>query len=65
MKRREIIISREMDEVLENAHSQFGITKEQSLKKAFALLKIYTEEINKGNNFAICDKEGNISKKIV
>lgn len=64
MNKIQVVISKEMEEVLNKAQIEFGITKEQAFEKAFALLKIYTEEKSKNNNFAVCDNEGKVIKTI-
>lgn len=64
MSKQQVIMSEEMVEVLEKAQKEFSISKEIAFKRAFALLKIYTEEKSKNNNIIICDKSGNHIKSI-
>lgn len=58
MNKLNVVLSKEMEKVLDKAQRNFGINKEETLKKAFALLDIYTTEKSQNNDFVVCDKQG-------
>lgn len=64
MSKQEVLLSHEMNELLEWVSKNRGITKEQALKNAFALLQVSEEQRLKGNTLAVIQERLN-SKNIV
>ena len=62
MSKLNVSMSKEMEEVLEKAQREFGITKEQAFKRAFALLKVYTEEKSQNHTFRVYDENDKLIK---